>query len=118
MWSDHSTRIDFLPNLRALLQQYSHAVFETFTSGMIYAISVGLAVGYFPQTQTEYESRLQAHQEGDHWMARQIPGVVGEFVDANELVDRNNKMLGVESFRTPDRLKELLVYEIGIVPRS
>ena len=117
-WSEHSARIDFLANLRTLLQQHSHAIFETFTSGMVYAISAGLTVGYFPQTQTEYESRLQAHLEGDHWMAKQIPGVVGEFVEANALVDLNNEMLGVESFCTPDRLRELLVYEIGIVPRT
>ena len=117
VWSQHSTRIDFLPNLRTLLERNSHAIFETFTSGMIYAISAGLTVGYFPQTQTEYESGLQAHLEGDHWMARHIPGVVGEFVEARALTERNSEMLGVESFCTPDRLKELLVYEIGIVPK-
>ena len=118
VWSPHSSRIDFLPNLRTLLQQHSHAIFETFTSGMIYAISAGLAVGYFPQTQTEYESQLLGHIDGDYWMARQIPGIIGEFVEAHALVDRNNEMLGVESFSTPDRLKELLVYETGIVPSS
>jgi hypothetical protein len=118
VWSEHSTRIDFLMNLRNLLQQHSHAIFETFTSGMIYAISAGLKVGYFPQTQTEYESGLQAHVEGDQWMTRQIPGVVGEFVEADALADLNNEMLGVESFCTPDDLRELLVYEIGIVPSS
>ena len=118
VWSPHSTRIDFLPNLRSLLQRHSHAIFETFTSGMIYAISAGLTVGYFPQTQTKYESRLQAHLEGDRWMASYIPGVVGEFVEAKALADLNNEMLGVGSFCTPDRLRELLVYEIGIVPVS
>ena len=118
VWSPHSTRIDFLANLRTLLHQHTHAIFETFTSGMIYAISAGLTVGYFPDTQTDYESQLKAHLEGDHWMARQIPGVVGEFVEAHSLVDLNNEMLGVVSFCPPDRLKELLVYEIGIVPSS
>ena len=117
VWSEHSARIDFLANLRTLLRQHSHAIFETFTSGMIYAISAGLTVGYFPQTQTEYESRLQSHLEGDHWMTRQIPGAVGEFVEANALVDLNNEILGVESLCTPDSLRELLVYEIGIVPK-
>ena len=118
VWSPHSTRIDFLTNLRSLLGGYSHAIFETFSSGMIYAISGGLSVGYFPQTQTDYESRLQAHVEGHRWMTTQIPGVIGEFVDANTLSDRSNEMLGVESFCTPDELKELLLYEIGIVPNS
>ena len=117
VWSTHSTRVDFLPNLRTLLQRYSHAIFETFTSGMVYAISEGLSVGYFPQTQTEYESQLQAHLEGDQWMARHIPGVVGEFIEARALAERNNEMLGLESFCTPDQLRELLVYEIGIVPK-
>lgn len=118
VWAPHSSRIDFLPNLRTLLQQHSHAIFETFTSGMIYAISAGLAVGYFPQTQTKYESQLQDHLDGDHWMAKQIPGVIGVFVEAQKLADRNNEMLGVESFSTPDRLRELLVYETGVVPGS
>jgi hypothetical protein len=118
VWSEHSTRIDFLANLRTLLQNHTHAIFETFTSGMIYAISAGLTVGYFPQTQTEYESQLQAHLEGDHWMASYIPGVVGEFVEAKALAGLNNEMLGVGSFCTPERLRELLVYEIGIVPIS
>jgi hypothetical protein len=118
VWSPHSTRIDFLANLRTLLQQHTHAIFETFTSGLIYAISAGLTVGYFPDTQTDYESQLKAHLEGDNWMARQIPGVIGEFVEARSLIDLNNEMLGVASFCTPDRLKELLVHEIGIVPSS
>ena len=65
-----------------------------------------------------YESQLKTHLKGDNWMARQIPGVVGEFVEARSLIDLNNEMLGIESFCTPDRLKELLVYEIGIVPSS
>jgi hypothetical protein len=116
IWSAHNTRVDFLVNLRTLFQQHSHAIFETFTSGMIYAISTGLTVGYFPQTQTDYESRLQDHIEGDQWMARHIPGTVGEFVGADALLDRNNKMLGLESFCTPEQLRELLVYETGIVP--
>jgi hypothetical protein len=116
VWSPHTARIDFLSNLRTLLHQHTHAIFETFTSGMIYAISTGLKVGYFPDTQTAYESRLKAHLEGDHWMRRQTPGVVGEFVEARSLLDLNNEMLGVASFCAPDRLRELLVYEIGIVP--
>ncbi len=118
VWSPHSTRIDFLTNLKSLLGEYSHAIFETFTSGIVYAISAGLSVGYFPQTQTEYESRLQAHLEGDRWMAKHIPGIVGEFVEARTLLDKNNEMLGVQSYRTPDELRELLIYEIGIVPSS
>jgi hypothetical protein len=118
VWTPHSTRIDFLASLRTLLEQYTHAIFETFTSGMVYAISAGLSVGYFPQTQTELESRLQAHLDGDHWMRTKIPGVVGEFVEASALSDHNYEMLGVKSFCTPDELKELLVYENGIVPRS
>ena len=116
--SAHSSRINFLANLRTLLQEHTHAIFETFTSGMIYAISTGLTVGYFPQTQTKYESQLKGHLEGDHWMTRQIPGVVGEFVEAKALAGLNNEMLGVGSFCSPDRLRELLVYEIGIVPSS
>ena len=116
VWSPHSARIDFLSNLRTLLHQHTHAIFETFTSGMVYAISEGLTVGYFPQTQTGYES--QGHLEADHWMARHIPGVVGEFTEAKALAERNNEMLGLESFCTPDQLKESLVYEIGIVPKT
>ncbi len=118
VWSPHSTRIDFLKNLRSLIRGHSHAIFETFTSGMIYAISEGLSVGYFPQSQTEYESRLEEQVEGGRWMSTNIPGVVGEFVEAGTLSERNSEFLGVESFYSPDKLKELLLYEEGIVPTS
>ena len=117
-WSPHSARIDFLPNLRSLLQKHSHAIFEAFTSAMSYAISSGLTVGYFPQTQTEYESRLKENLEGDHWIRSQLPGIAGEFVESTSLADTNNRLLGVGSFSPPDSLRELLTFEIGIVPSS
>jgi hypothetical protein len=116
VWSPHSTRIDFLRNLRSLLCGYSHAIFETFTSGMFYAISCGLSVGYFPQTQTELEFGTEVHQASHLWMSRNLPGVVGEFVEARELSGQNNEMLGVESLLTPGGLRDLLTYQTGVVP--
>lgn len=118
VWSPHSTRINFLSNLRSLIREHSHAIFETFTSGIFYTISEGLSVGYFPQSQTEYESRLEEQVEGGRWISTNLPRIVGEFVEASTLSERNSEFLGVESLRSPDMLKELLLYEIGIVPTS
>jgi len=114
-WSPHSARIDFLVNLRNLLNENSHAIFETFTSAIFYAIETGTAVGYFPETQTESESQL--HLEADRWFSKEIPGIIGEFVEASTLLDRNNGILGVESLRSPSELRDLLNYEVGVVPR-
>lgn len=118
VWSPHTTRVNFLTNLRDLLSQNTHAIFETFTSGMMYAISVGLSVGYFPQTHTDYESQLHDHTVGGQWMEENIPGVIGKFVSAKDLAKRNDRMLGVQSFRSPQELRNILVHEDGIVPIS
>jgi len=116
VWSPHSTRIDFLLNLRLLLGEYSHAIFETFTSGMIYAIASGLEVGYFPQTQSISESASLVHQDADRWMAKNLPGKIGEFVEPGKLDQLNNEMLGIDSFRSPIELQDVLDFEPGIVP--
>jgi hypothetical protein len=113
-WSPHSARVDFLTNLRTILSQNSHAIFETFTSAMFYAISTGLKVGYFPQAQLEIE--FQLHGQADRWITENMSMVLGQFADPACFDELTNEMLGVESFRSPSELQELLSWEVGLVP--
>ncbi len=113
-WSPHSARVNFLANLRLILSQNTHAIFETFTSAIFYAISTGLKIGYFPQTQLEIESK--SHSQADFWISQNMPRVSGQFADALQYNDLTNGILGVESLRSPQELQDLLTWEVGVVP--
>lgn len=116
VWSPRLARLDFLANFRNLLLLNTHAIFETYSSAMFYSIATGLSVGYFPQTQTEYELNSVLHRKNNIWMSREIPGKVGEFVSAIDLSDLNRIIMGNASKRSPSELRDLMLYKDGIVP--
>lgn len=108
-WAPNLLRIEFLHNLSKILQRHTHAIFERDTSGIFYAISLGLTVGYFPQTKpfTELEQVLPAHQT----LIMEFPEILEQFVEADNLMSRCHKLLGYESMRTRTELKSILRYE-------
>ncbi len=116
VWSQHPTRINFLYTVRELMLKHTHAIFETFTSPIFYAISSNLNVGYFPEVLTEQEVARGEILDGHKWIALNYPEIVGRFVDSNSLMERSDKMLGVDVKRSPLELKEILSPQEGVVP--
>jgi len=107
-WSSHSFRVEFLHNLSRILQNNTHCIFERESSGLYYALSLGLSVGYFPETRSlVYTNDSQTH---DVLMAK-FPEILNNFIDAEVLKERNYIWLGNESLRSPEELKSILRYE-------
>lgn len=108
LWSTHSFRVEFLHNLSRILQSNTHCIFERESSGLYYAISLGLTVGYFPETRRlVYSDDSQTHEK----LLAKFPEILNKFVDAELLQERNNVWLGQESFRSPSDLESILRYE-------
>lgn len=107
-WSPHLSRVDFLPNLSSIMQKHSHCIFERETSGIFYAISLGLTVGYFPITRPFLETgSIEMH---DLLLAK-FPELLNQFVNAETLMERSDLWLGRDNTRTPEELKSILKFE-------
>jgi len=108
LWSTHSFRVEFLHNLSRILQSNTHCIFERESSGLYYAISLGLAVGYFPETRRlVYIDDSQTHER----LMAKFPEILNNFINAEVLDERNSIWLGQDSFRSPAELKSILRYE-------
>ena len=107
-WSPHLFRVEFLHNLSKILQSNTHCIFEKESSGLYYAISLGLSVAYFPETRSfEETDESECHEI----LINRFPEILNDFVDAEVLKERSDICLGQESFRTPTELKSILQYE-------
>ena len=109
-WSPHLSRVEFLHNLSKIMQSHTHCIFERETSGLYYAISLGLTVGYFPDTRPLVEiGTKEMHQ----LLIAKFPEILNQFVSAEILMERSDLWLGRGSTRTPDELKSILKFEVS-----
>jgi hypothetical protein len=107
-WSPHLSRVDFLHNLSSIMQKNTHCIFERETTGIFYAISLGLTVGYFPSTRPFLENEsIRRHD----LLLEKFPEVLNQFVSAEILMERSDIWLGRENTRTPEELKSILKFE-------
>ena len=101
-------RVEFLHNLSRILQSHTHCIFERDTTGVFYAISLGLTVGYFPYTFPNISNEdIYYHKI----LLAKFPEMLEQFVEAEVLSARCNKWLGSSSIRNPADLKAILEYE-------
>lgn len=107
-WSPHLFRVKFLHNLSKILQSNTHCIFEKESSGLYYAISLGLSVAYFPETRSLEETN---ESECHEILMKKFPEILNDFVDAKLLNERSDIYLGRESFRSPTELRSILRYE-------
>jgi len=109
-WSPHLSRVKFLHNLSSIMQKNTHCIFERETTGIFYAISLGLTVGYFPATRPFLDTgSIKMH---DLLLAK-FPEILNQFVRAEVLMERSDLWLGRGSTRTPDELKSILKFEVS-----
>lgn len=110
-WSPHLSRVEFLHNLSNIMQKNTHCIFERETSGIFYAISLGLTVGYFPNTRPFLNSgSIKMH----NLLLAKFPETLNQFVRAENLREISDLWLGRNSIRTPDELKSILKFESSI----
>ena len=108
LWAPHLSRVNFLHNLSSLLQDNTHCIFERETSGIFYAISLGLSVGYFPTTRPFLDiATIEPHEA----LLAKFPEVLNQFVRAEILMERNDLWLGRANTRTAEELKSILRFE-------
>jgi hypothetical protein len=107
-WSLNIARVEFLHNLSRIMQCHTHCIFERDTSGVFYAISLGLSIGYFPATFPNISVEDMYYHE---ILLNKFPEILEQFVDAEKLADRCDTWLGRNSIRTPDELRAILKFE-------
>lgn len=113
IWAPHRSRLEYLLNLARILSGYSHFIFESMTSGFFYAASMQRTVGYFPGTIFQEEEELVFSE--NTIIDRVFPEAINEFVDPAILSDRVNSYLGLNSMRSSDELRQILIYKQGVV---
>jgi hypothetical protein len=90
------------------MQKNTHCIFERETSGIFYAISLGLTVGYFPATRPFLETgSIKMHD----LLLEKFPEILNQFVSAEILMERSDLWLGRENTRTPEELKSILKFK-------
>lgn len=107
-WSPHLSRVNFLHNLSRIMQNNTHCIFEIETSGIFYAISLGLNVGYFPATRPMLD---ELSKRGHDLLLEKFPEILNQFISAEILMERSGLWLGRNSTRTPEELKSILKIE-------
>ena len=115
-WLPHSSRLNYLHNLRRLLSNHTHAIFETFTSAIFYAAIEGLDIACFPETLTDREKQSITFLEGDPWIKKEMPTIYSNFDSSQNLESCWNRMMGVGSKQTPEGLRTQLEIEPNCVP--
>jgi hypothetical protein len=110
LWSPHASRINFLYELSQIMQQHTHCIVERETSAAYYAMSLGLHVGYFPDTHpfrdqidTGYHNLFQAR----------FPGIINSFLGPDDLKEISDEWLGSNCVRSPDELMSILQFEFS-----
>ena len=115
-WLPHSSRLNYLHNLRQLLSIHTHAIFETFTSAIFYAAFEGLDIACFPEVLTNREKLSTTFLDGDPWIKKEMPSIYSNFDSSSNLAPCWNKMMGVDSKMTPEGLRRHLEIEPNCVP--
>lgn len=115
-WLPHSSRLNYLHNLRQLLSNHTHAIFETFTSAIFYAAIEGLDIACFPETLTNNEKLSTTFLDGDPWIKKEMPTIYSNFDSSPNLASCWSKMMGVDSKLTPEGLRAHLEIEPNCVP--
>lgn len=117
VWSPHVSRVGFLPAIMEMLKTHTHSIFECPTSAIFYALSMGLSVGLFPETQTyNWGSESPVHQEEVDWIRTEMPSMIGQFARADQLEGIWKEMLGFNAVLSPSDLREIITYSVGAVP--
>jgi hypothetical protein len=117
VWSPHTSRVNFLPEIMRMLSNHTHCIFESPTSAIYYALSMGLNVGFFPETQTlNWESISEIHKEELTWLQNTMPSMVGQFTGASQLENHWREILGFDSVLSPSHLKQTLKFSSTSVP--
>ena len=117
IWSQHISRVNFLPSIMRILQAHTHSIFECPTSAIYYALSMGHSVGYFQETQTlDWESVSSSHKEEAQFLRSNIPLMIGQFTESQKYEIFMKEMLGFDVIVSPTDLKEKIEYSIGVVP--
>ena len=106
-WSPHLSRVDFLHNLSSIMQKNTHCIFERETTGIFYAISLGLTVGYYPASRPFGSESIKRHDR----LLEKFPVILNQFVSAEILMERSDLWLGRENTRTPEELKSILKFK-------
>ena len=117
VWSPHTSRVGFLSVIMRLLSNHTHCIFESPTSAIYYALSMGLNVGFFLETQTpNWESISEIHKEELIWLQNTMPSMVGQFTGASQLETHWREILGFDSVLSPSDLKQTLKFSSIAVP--
>lgn len=113
-WSSNQGRTNFLINLRNILYANTHAIFESPTSALFYALDSGLSVSYFPRSMIQSEANFEI---GERWMAAIFPDIREEFIASSDLVEIANRFLGKDFVLSPDELLGRMKFRPKVVPK-
>ena len=118
VWAQNPSRLSFLYKLRDIISEHTHCIFEAFSSGIFYAISMNKHVGLFagPKDLPKYGNStvgdwVESIHEMDHsWAAAEMPLIIDNFADAESLKSLANYLLGVDAVRPINELNDILKF--------
>ena len=118
VWAQHPSRLNFLYRLREILSEHTHCIFETFSSGIFYAISMNKCVGLFlgPKDLPKYGNSSVGDWVNSvigmdySWAAAEMPLMINNFAEPESLKDIANDLLGVTAVRPINELKDILKF--------
>jgi len=117
VWSPHVSRVNFLANIDILLRDHSRCIFESPTSAIFYAISLGKEIGLFLSPQSgDWGAFSAAHERQLIWTTECLPDLVEKFALTPRMIEFSRRVLGEDCILNPEELRENLVYSKGVVP--
>ena len=119
IWAQNPSRLDFLYKLREIISEHTHCIFETFSSGIFYAISMNKYVGLFPGPKDlpKYGSSTvgdwidSVHEMDESWAAAEMPLIIENFAEAESLKSLTNYLLGVDAVKPINELNDILKFK-------
>lgn len=118
VWAQNPSRLNFLYKIRDILSEHTHCIFETFSSGIFYAISMNKHVGLFPGPRDlpKYGSASvgdwvnSVHEMDESWVAREMPLILENFAADEGLKNLADYLLGVDAVRPVSELNDILQF--------
>ena len=113
-YSPHPARIDFLRNLRQLIVSHKICVFETYTSAIFYALSLGKPCSLIIETQTGLEKQ-NAVIGGESWLKNNFPSINRMICPSGKYQEESQILLGYDVKKSRNELRSILRYEKNIL---
>ena len=121
-WTQASNRVRMLFDLMELMRTHSHFITDDFGTSIFYAISMGLEIAIFPEISAELKYQWSSENSETtsdghlQYFQQNLQKSINQFAPAHNYSELADSVLGRESLRSPQELREVLDYKVGVYP--